>query len=65
MRGITFVEVSMFMFAYSRDRSTYVRSRALLWLLASSFVLCICVVADFPRKIKYIRISEIDISTTE
>ena len=62
-----FVEASMFMFTVADTVAiaTHLRSSALLWLLASCFVLlCLCI-ADFPRNIKYIRTSEIAISTTE
>ena len=55
-----FVEASMFMFTVADTVAiaTHLRSSALLWLLASCFVLlCLCI-ADFPRNIKvysYIR----------
>ena len=65
-----FVEASMFMFTVADTVAiaTHLRSSALLWMLASCFKVCtlyLCI-ADFSRNIiKYIRTSEIAISTTE
>ena len=63
-----FVEASMFVYVYSRghgrDRYTLTQQRT---AVAARVLLCtlyLCI-ADFPRNIKYIRTSEIAISTTE
>ena len=63
-----FVEASMFYVysrGYGRDRYTLMqqqRTAVAARLLLCTLYLCI---ADFPRNIKYIRTSEIAISTTE
>ena len=62
-----FVEASMFYVysrGYGRDRYTLTQQRT---AVAARVLLCtlyLCI-ADFPRNIKYIRTSEIAISTTE